>query len=348
MLKALARASFLMSAVSTCFAIVLARVLGVSPVSSLVFAAWSATLGVACLHGPKLWLAGVEYVVTEQHVIYKRGPFRRTIERGSISFARIFWSKDNPGVGDLELVRAVPTGALRRRLMRRLVGLAVPDRVWAIVRGVATTAPSGVGERPLTQRLDEGERVLWSARPKPTLRAYVALGSRELAMLALSFALTAALTRMLWHAVPNLQQLVKAGLPATSLSFAALVLGEALAAGLVATLAGYFAYDAVIRHALLVSRTRYLVTDRRVLIQRGREELHLDRGRIVDVIDAPAAGGLTDVFLVLDGPRARALAASGAFGEAARGPHLVPVLESVEDAESVGRILRAPSLPHAA
>jgi hypothetical protein len=98
----------------------------------------------------------------------------------------------------------------------------------------------------------------------------------------------------------------------------------------------------------MVRETRYLVTDKRVLIQRGLEELHLDRSRIVDVIDAPAGEGVRNVFLVLDGPRARALAASGAFGEIDRGPNLRPVFESVEDAEGVAKILRTPSLPHAA
>jgi hypothetical protein len=52
---------------------------------------------------------------------------------------------------------------------------------------------------------------------------------------------------------------------------------------------------------------------------------------------------------VLDGPRARALAASGAFGELERGPNLRPVFESVADAESVTRILQSqPELPRAA
>jgi hypothetical protein len=98
-------------------------------------------------------------------------------------------------------------------------------------------------------------------------------------------------------------------------------------------------YAVVVRPARLAAQTRYLITDRRVLIQRGNEELHLDRSRIVDVIDAPAEGGVHDVFLVLDGPRARAVAASGAFGEA--GAHgLQPVLQRVADADAVQRILQ--------
>ena len=98
-----------------------------------------------------------------------------------------------------------------------------------------------------------------------------------------------------------------------------------------------------------MNNTHYLVTNRRVLIQRGHEELHLDRDRIVDVIDAPGqAAGVTDLFLVLDGPRARALEASGAFGELERTPYLRPVLLAVEDVDGARRVLGQRELPEAA
>ena len=92
-----------------------------------------------------------------------------------------------------------------------------------------------------------------------------------------------------------------------------------------------------------------------MLIQRGDEELQFDRSRVVDVIDAPAHGGLRDVFLVLDGPRARSFAASGAFGEAAPSSSLmmpaglVPVLHRIADVELIHAILRsAEPFPRAA
>ena len=85
-----------------------------------------------------------------------------------------------------------------------------------------------------------------------------------------------------------------------------------------------------------------------MLISRGREELHLDRRRIVDVIETPAGRGIRDVFMVLDGPRARALEPSGAFGERDPTPSLYPVFHAVEDAESVCKILRTLELPKAA
>ncbi len=93
---------------------------------------------------------------------------------------------------------------------------------------------------------------------------------------------------------------------------------------LVFTVGCYAIYDAVIRQGYAAKNTRYLITDKRVLIQRGHDELHVDRGIIVDVIDTPAGDGLHDMFFVLDGPKARALAASGAFGELGRGPHCGP------------------------
>ena len=114
----------------------------------------------------------------------------------------------------------------------------------------------------------------------------------------------------------------RGGLPYLSPSFVALAAGIFLAVALVLVVGGYIAYDTVIRPGNLVGDTRYLITDKRVLIQRRGEELHVDRSKIVDVIDAPAGDGLRNVFMVLDGPQARALAASGAFGELERSPHL--------------------------
>src|SRR6185295_20283823 len=107
---------------------------------------------------------------------------------------------------------------------------------------------------------------------------------------------------------------IGAGLDPESVSFVALVASVSLTVVLLGSAAVVIVYAAVVRPARLEAQTRYLITDRRVLIQRGDEELHLDRARIVDVIDAPSQGGLRSVFLVLDGPRALAVASSGAFG----------------------------------
>lgn len=338
------------SAVSALFALAQAVALNMSPAGSFFFSVWCALFAWACFYGPRIWLRRAQYIVTNQHVIWKRGPFRRTIERGSISFARVFWSRQTPGVGDLQLVRAVPTGALRRRLTVTLTGLVAPDRVWAIIRGAETVAPRGVGSRPLAQRLDLGEKVLWSARPSRSVRVYFPTDQREWMLTLIAAFLLAVLARMINRGIPTLERLHAAGLGTSSVAFAAVAMGMALTAGVVLASAAYIAHDAIVRRAWHDSDTKYLITDRRVLIQRGREELHLDRSRVADVIDAPAAGGTRNVFLVVDGPRARALAASGAFGELRRSPYLRPVFERIADAEGVSRILRAPNsgLPRAA
>ncbi|HEY3664387.1 MAG TPA: hypothetical protein VGL19_00245, partial [Polyangiaceae bacterium] len=332
--------------------IVIALALRTAPAGPMLFSVWCAGLGIAAREVPRIWLKSARYVVTEQHVITYFGPFRRSIERKAISFARIFWSDSDRNAGDLELVRAVPTGALRRRLMLKLYGVRAPDRVWAIVRGAEAIAPSGQhGERPLAQRLDHGERVIWSARRHPQLRAYLPQGQREWGLMGIGGFLFLGASRMVEDGIPALQRVAHGGLPMLSFPFAALAFGLSLAVLLVFAVGCYVIYDAVIRQGYAAKHTRYLITDKRVLIQRGSEELHVDRGIIVDVIDAPIGDGLHDVYFVLDGPRARALAASGAFGELGRGPHLRPVFEAVDDAEGASRVLKNgpdPELPHAA
>src|SRR5215467_11133717 len=154
-LRVAALVLFSLAAVSLCFSVVISLALHVTPTESFVFAAWSTVLGVLAIQLPKIWLEKVEYIVTERHVIMQRGPFRRSIEWRAISFARIRWSARQPGVGDMDLVRAVPIGALRRRLLLQLRGVIAPDRVWAIIRGADSSIDHHGGDRPLTQRLDE-------------------------------------------------------------------------------------------------------------------------------------------------------------------------------------------------
>ncbi len=124
-------------------------------------------------------------------------------------------------------------------------------------------------------------------------------------------------------------------------TWATFVAGVALGLAILIAIALGVGYAAWIRPVLLSHATRYWVTDRRVLIRRGSEELHLDRARIAYVIDAPTfSGGLHDVFLVLDGPQARALATSGAFTRFRDDESLTPVLGAIDDVETVGAILR--------
>jgi hypothetical protein len=340
---------FITAAISLLFAVVTSLALRVTPAGSLLFAFWTTALGFAFRVVPRMLMERAYFVVTEHHVVAHFGPFRRSIQRSAVSFARIFWDDDQPDTGDLELVRAVPTGALRRRLALRLPGIVAPDRVWAIVRGAEDVAPLGNADMPMGQRLDRGERVIWSAQPRQQLRSYLPHGQRQWLLMAISGFTVFAGMEMVARAFSALAKVARGGLPYLSPSFVALAAGIFMAVALVLVVGGYIAYDTVIRPGKLVSDTRYLITDKRVLIQRRGEELHVDRSKIVDVIDAPAGDGLSNVFMVLDGPQARALAASGAFGEMERSTNLRPVFEAVEDAEGARRVLgSSPVLPYAA
>jgi len=325
--------------VSLAFAVILSTALHVSASGLIAFAGWCSAIGLFTYCWPKVWSSRVEYVITDRHVIWRRGPIRRSIDRDSISYARIRWNAGAPGSGDLVLVRAVPTGALRRTLSLTLSDVDGPDRIWAMVRGVTPSAPLGDGERPLPQRLDEGERVLWSGTP---LLAPWTVRRAGTAALAVVVGLGA--VRAVGKAIPTLRRIVHLhALPGWSLVL--LVVAVTVSVLLVAVVAGSVAYMACWRPRQLARATRYLVTNQRVLIRRGREELSLDRTRIADVISTPTPTRLgptvlVDLFLVLDGPQARAFASSGAFQGEGEQETLLPVLHAIEDGETVGAILR--------
>lgn len=326
---------------TTMSAVAVATVLGVPVGSMLLFAAWMATLAIGFWRLPLWWRSELEYTITEQNIVIRRGRYRRFIDRRSISFARIHWHPSHSDVGDLELVRAVPTGALRRRLTIVLTGISAPDRVWSFVRGLTPAAPAGDGQRLLAQRLDEGERVLWSAHPASHWTRWVPKNARGFLSLLIGLGLVVTAFATAIDAIRGLQTVLGAGLAPGSVSFIALVASLTLSVALLGAAAVAMVYASVVKPARLDRSTRYLITDRRVLIQRGTEELHLERERIVDVIDAPGHGGKKDLFLVLDGPKARAFAPSGAFGEESVGG-LQPVLLLVEDAEVVQKLLKTP------
>jgi hypothetical protein len=329
------------SAITTASAIVVATALEHNPGSQLAFAAWSAVLAVGLYQAPKWWLEEFEYVVTDRLVYVKRGQFRRTMDRTAISYARIHWDPNHPGIGDLELVRAVPTGALRRRLSIVLTGVVAPDRIWAIIRGITPATPAGDGERLLAQRLDDGERVLWSGRPPNHWGKWLPANNRALGGLALGVLMGFTSVFISIRAVHAIRTVTNGGMEPNSIQFYALVTSLVLTILLIAGAALFVIYGSVIRPARLLLETRYWITDRRVLIQCGDNELHLERTHIVDVIESPVPGDLQDLFFVLDGPRARAFASSGAFGERDI-EGLQPVFRRIapSDAEAVRGILK--------
>jgi hypothetical protein len=144
--------------------------------------------------------------------------------------------------------------------------------------------------------------------------------------------------RSLVKSVPTLARVVRLHTLPPVLA-AALLVGAALGMLLLLAVAVGVAYAAVLRPRRQARATRYFVTNARVLIRRENEELSLDRSRIAYVIDAPSKK-LHDVFLVLDGPQARAMAPSGAFGTEDRDDSLRPVFSAIADADTVGAILK--------
>lgn len=334
--KVVAVVSAIVSVVALAFAVVVASGLGQPVGSLLLFSAWCACVTVGAWRLPVWFRASARYIVTEKHVIWQRGRLRRSIERDAISYAVIRWNQSVPGVGDLVLERAVPTGALRRTLSITFADVETPDRLWAIVRGLTPSAPLGDGSRPLAQRLDDGERVLWTASPRASRwtarRAATAVGASAVA---------AAAVTMLSRSIPPVARVLRqhALPPVTS---GLLVGGVALAVLLLVSVAAWIGYAALVRPIRLARATRYFVTDRRVLIRRGSEELHLDRQRIAYVITAPGPGRASatrrDMFLVLDGPQARAFSPSGAFGGADE-ERLVPMFAAIEDADTASELL---------
>jgi len=338
--EASAWVAFGIAIVATAFAFVRTIALDQAPTASLLFAAWAVTVGLLSRSVPPWWASGAVFTVTTRSVIWQRGPFRRSLDRAAISYARITWSTRLGHVGTLELVRAVPTGVLRRRLALRFEGLESPDGVLAIIRGAQSVASPGHGALPIAQRLDRDERVLWAARPLPSLRAYLPRNAEEWSLVAAALGLVAVSVTLSLRAITLQRRVLAAGYSFKSVPFWALACGMGVAVAVMLGTAIFLGKSTLVRRARALRETRYLISNKRVLIQCGREELHLERNRIIDVIDAPAGEGTRNLFLVIDGPRARALATSGAFGEAEHGPDLRPVFECVNDSDGARRVLR--------
>jgi hypothetical protein len=89
------------------------------------------------------------------------------------------------------------------------------------------------------------------------------------------------------------------------------------------------------------SKTEYVLTDSRLLIRRDRTELSIDRKYIVDVAEVPSTAGSRNLYLILDGPHAKALDDNGAlsiFSALPRG-NVAPVLYEIRESELVRRLL---------
>jgi hypothetical protein len=297
--------------------------------------------GVAAWFAPRAWLDRCQYLITDRHVIWKRGQVRRVIERNAITYGRIRWHRSEPGVGSLELVRAAPFGPLSRKQRLLLHDLEAPDHVFALLRGTQPSEFAGYGDVPLTDRLDRDERVIWGSAPAGYL-----MGRSELLTASLG-ALVLGVAFVYVHRMASLiLELERVGLPVQSwtwvMLFLAIVISGVVICGAGATLVWHGLWGARAAGA----STEYILTNRRVLIRRGGTELSVDRSRIVDVAELPCTGDLRNLFLILDGLGATALDDSGALGllPAPRAA-VLPVLYEVRDRELFRSLLFAPDEP---
>ncbi len=322
------------SLVALSFAVLVSRVSGASPTNLLVSSAWMASVALLCWKVPLIWRAGVEYCVTENHVIWRRGGFSRSISREAISYARIHWDDASKKRGDLVLVRTIPTGSLGQTLTIRLSGIDAPDRLWQLIRGEAS--PASID--PESQNEESGERVLWTAK------SHAATWNIKRITLAFgSVVMVATAVRMWLRFIPLTSRVIEA--QSLSVGLAAIfILAVAMSIFLASGVALAFVYAAFFAPVRAARGTRYTVTDKRVIIQRGNSELLLDRAKISYVVQT-TSGRLHDLFLIIDRPNARALIASGAI-VAGGDSELSPALLAIDDPSVVSAILSDSPPPH--
>ncbi len=326
---------FAFAAVTALFAglIVVAGIAALRPTALLAF--YLLATGVAFAIAPRYLLDPCRYLVTDRHVIWKRGQHRRVIERRAITYARIRWHASEPGVGDLELVRAAPFGPFSRRQRVVLHDVLAPDRLYALIREVEPSDFAGYADVPLIERLDKGERVLWGASPLG-----MRMGRSEFLTAFMGVLVLAAGFGYAHRIGSVLVKLEELGLPVRSWTWLMLFLAILISAAVMLSVGAGLVWRGIWGARADGSRTEYVLTGTRVLIRRGRTELSVDRRRIVDVAAQPSTGDLSNLYLILDGPRATALDDSGALGLLSPPRATVPpVLYEVRDRELFRRLL---------
>jgi hypothetical protein len=286
---------------------------------------------------PRYVLDPCEYMVTDRHVIWRRGQLRRTMDRRGITYARIHWHRSVPGVGHLELVRAVPFGPLARKQRLMLHDVEAPDVLFALIREAEPMEFAGFADVKLTDRLDRGEVVLWGASP-----AGWRLGRSELVTAAVGLLVLLAGAVYTYRTGGILVGLEEVGLPVQSWTWVLLFSVILISAAVILACGAALLWHGVWGARADGSRTEYVLTDSRLLIRRGLIELSVDRRRIVDVAVLPSTGGSRNLHLILDAPDARALDDSGALGLLPPPRATVPpVLYEVTELELLRELLLA-------
>lgn len=295
---------------------------------------------------PRFYLDPCEYMVTDRHVISRRGSVRNAIECRAITYGRIHWNRSDPGVGHLELVRAVPFGPLARKQRLVLHNVEAPDRLFALIRRAQPSAHAGYADVALTDRLDEGESVLWGGGP-----AGMRMGAAEGLTAVWGFLALCAGALYVYRTGAILRGLESIGLPVRSVTWGLLFLAIVISGTVMLGVGASLLFRGTLGARAEGSATEYVLTQSRLLIRRGRTELSVDRSRIVDVAHVRRGAGLGNLVLILDGPNGRALDDNGAlsmFSAPARSI-VPPVLYEVQDPQYVcGLLLEHKTQPYAA
>jgi hypothetical protein len=303
--------------------------------ASAIVVCYSIVLATSALLAPRYLLDPCEFMITDRRVLWRRGRTVRFVERDAVSFARIYWHRSVAGVGHLELVRSVPFGPLARSQRVMLHDLRGPDEVLAVARGAELGERRGDGTLALTDRLDEGEQVLWGAGPEGLL-----IGLRDVLTALLGLVILALGGAYAGTAGRVLTGLEEIGLPPGSLVWTLLFCALAATFVLLLGVGGVLVWWGLVRARAEGRDTEYLVTDRRVLIRRGRTELSLDRTRVFDIAARPGWSGLHHAFFILDGKEARALGDSGALtGLLPARDAVQPVFYELRELEALREVL---------
>ena len=339
-----------LAAVTALFAglVHVAEIPAVRPMAFLSF--YLLMLAVAVWTAPQFLLDPCEFLVSDRQVVWRRGPMRRSIDRRGITFARIHWHRSVPGVGHLELVRAVPFGPLARKQRLVLHDVEAPDRVFALIREMEPTEFAGYSDVSLIHRLDRGETVLWGGG-----QSGWRIGRAEIAIALVGFLVVAVGLVYAYRAGSVLLSLEHVGLPVASSTWIMLFGAVGISGTIILGVGVMLLWHGLWGSRAEGSQTEYVLTDTRLLIRRGRTELSLDRRRIVDVAELPSSGGSRNLHLILDAPNARALDDSGALAAFSTPRAVVPpVLYEVNEPELVRSLLLDrhsdphPPLDHAA
>jgi hypothetical protein len=169
------------------------------------------------------------------------------------------------------------------------------------------------------------------------------LGWRDIATAVLGTGVLWLAIRYGGQAASVLVDLERLGLQVRSWTWLLLFLATALSWSVIASVGAGLLWHGLIRARALGRDTEYVLTNRRVLIRRGRTELSLDRRGIVDVAVVEVADGCRHLFLILDAPEARALSDSGAMTPITPARDVVPpVLYELRDTERLCELLLEP------